>query len=256
MRIDEAKNLLLDISCDFPFADIADGKHRSAWIAALITLLSRQAFTGPAPFFLFDANASRVGKGLLTDILIMIIAGQRASRYAFPHDQDELRKLITSVAMSGALYLLLDNIKGKLGGSTIENALTTTRWIDRLLGFNREINIPLNFVWLGTVNNATLTTDMAGRTLLCRMETDLERPELRADFKYPDLLGYVKEHRKELATAALSIPANYIKAGRPDMHLPAWGGFEQWSNLVRNSIVWAGFSDPDTREALIEDADD
>jgi len=174
MRIDEAKNLLLDISCDFPFADIADGKHRSAWIAALITLLSRQAFTGPAPFFLFDANASRVGKGLLTDILIMIIAGQRASRYAFPHDQDELRKLITSVAMSGALYLLLDNIKGKLGGSTIENALTTTRWIDRLLGFNREINIPLNFVWLGTVNNATLTTDMAGRTLLCRMETDLD----------------------------------------------------------------------------------
>ena len=60
----------------------------------------------------------------------------------------------------------------------------------------------------------------------------------------------------QLAIAALSIPAQYIKAGRPDMKLPAWGGFQDWSNLVRSSIVWAGLPDLDMRESLKESADD
>ena len=38
--------------------------------------------------------------------------------------------------------------------------------------------------------------------------------------------------------------------------MPAWGGFENWSDLVRNSLVWAGLPDPDTRETLAEQADD
>jgi hypothetical protein len=60
-----------------------------------------------------------------------------------------------------------------------------------------------------------------------------------------------------LAIAALSIPAGYINADRPDQRLPAWGGFEDWSNLVRNSLVWAGLADPgQTRETLAAQADE
>ncbi len=56
--------------------------------------------------------------------------------------------------------------------------------------------------------------------------------------------------------AALSIPAQYIKAGRPDQGLPAWGGFQEWSDLVRNALVWAGLPDPDTRSTLATQVDD
>ena len=167
-----------------------------------------------------------------------------------------MRKAITSVAIGGVPYLLFDNIKGKFGGAILENAMTACRWTDRILGGNRQIDLPLNLVWLGTANNATLTTDMIGRTCHVRLDTDCERPDLRSGFKYPDLIGHVKDHRRELAIAALSIPAGYIKVGRPEVKLSAWGGFENWSDLVRKSLVWAGLPDPDARETLAEQADD
>lgn len=125
-----------------------------------------------------------------------------------------------------------------------------------MLGGNKQIDIPLNTIWLATGNNASLTRDMIGRTCHCRINTPLERPDQRTDFKYPDLLNYVKKHRKRLSIAALSIPAAYIKAGRPAQQLGGWGGFEGWSDLVRSSLVWAGLPDPDTRTTLAEQADD
>jgi hypothetical protein len=253
MKPADAVAKLMEPLVDFPFVSEA---HRSGWCAALVTLLSRAAFAGPGPFFLFDANMSRTGKGLLTDILTMIVEERRAARYAFPKDGDELRKLITSVALSGAPYLLFDNIKGKFGGATLENAMTAGRWSDRILGCNRQVDLPLNLIWLGTSNNAALTKDMIGRTCHIRLETDYERPDLRTGFTHADLITYVKEHRRELAIAALSIPAGFIAAGKPDQGLSTWGGFEGWSNLVRNSLVWAGLPDPDTRETLAEQADD
>jgi len=152
---------------------------------------------------------------------------------------------------------LFDNIKGKFGGATIENAMTTGRWFDRVLGVNRKVDLSLNIVWLGTSNNAALTKDMIGRTLHIRLETDHENPAVRTDFKYEDLLGHIKHHRLALAMAALSLPAGYIKAGRPDMKLSGWGGFDDWSKLVRNSLVWAGLADPgETRQGLAAEADE
>jgi hypothetical protein len=57
--------------------------------------------------------------------------------------------------------------------------------------------------------------------------------------------------------AGLSIPAAYVAAGRPIQSLTPWGGFQGWSDLVRNSLVWAGLPDPgDTRQGLREKADD
>jgi putative DNA primase/helicase len=248
-----AIELLENVVCDFPCRSPTD---KSGWFAALITLFSRYAFRGAAPLFLFDANAPRVGKGLLIDLLALIIEGRLAARANYPKAVEELRKLITSVALSGVPYLVLDNIKDKLGGPALEMALTTTRWQDRLLGGNRQVDLPLTLVWLATVNNAMLTGDMIGRTVQCRLETTLEHPGQRTGFKHPNLAGYVLEHRRALAVAALSIPAGYIRAGCPDQHLPAWGGFEGWSNLVRSSLVWAGLADPDTRTTLAEQADD
>ncbi|NQU22680.1 MAG: bifunctional DNA primase/polymerase [Candidatus Nealsonbacteria bacterium] len=250
----DAVKLLLDIVCDFPFASEA---HRSGWVAALVTLVSRAAFAGSAPLFLFDANRSGVGKGLLTDLLTMIFEGRKANRYDFPGGTDELRKLITTVALSAMPYCLFDNIKDRFGGAAIENAMTTGRWADRILGANRAVDIPLQLVWLGTSNNASLTGDMVRRTCHIRLNTDHENPSERTGFQHPNLLAHVKTHRRALAMAALSIPAQYIAAGRPAQNLTEWGSFENWSGLVRNSIAWVGLPDPgDTREMLAEQADD
>ena len=253
MPVPEAVALLKDLLADFPFES---EKHRVGWFATLLTLLVRSAFAGCTPFFLFDGNRSRVGKGLLTDALTKIAEGRKAARYNAPKNAEEMRKALTSVALSGAPYLLFDNIKHKFGGGEIENLLTTGRWTDRLLGLNERVDLPVTTVCIGTGNNCSLTSDMVGRTCHVRLKTDLEQPGFRTGFKHPDLLGYIEKNRPSLVIAALSIPAAYIAAGKPDQKLSAFGGFEGWSDLVRSSLVWAKLPDPDTRENLADQADD
>jgi len=252
MPVEEARELLCDVFCDFPFATLA---HRSGAIANIVTLVARHAFPGPAPCFVYDAPRPRVGKGLATDTVTMVAHGRRASRYDFPNGKDEMRKFITSVALSGVPYVLFDNVKVKFGGATLENALTANRWSDRILGVNKHVEIPLNLVWMATINNAVVTADMVGRCVHIRFETDCERPDTRTGFKYPDLLGYVMENRRRLVMAAVSIPAHFLKAN-PTVSLSGWGGFEGWSKLVRASLVWSGLPDPDTRETLAQAEDD
>jgi hypothetical protein len=249
-----AVDVLLDVIADFPFQTEA---HRSGWLAALLTLCCRNLIATSTPFFPVDGNRSRVGKGLATDVITMIYEGRLASRYDAPSTRDEMRKMLTTVAVSGRPYILFDNIKGKFGGSAIEAAITSGRHSDRLLGVNADVDLPLRCCWLGTANNMVLTTDMVGRTCHIRLETDSERPETRTGFKHPNLVGYVADNRKQLTMAALSIVSNYLRAGRPDQGLSSWGGFDEWSDLIRGAVVWAGLADPGaTRDALRESADD
>jgi hypothetical protein len=253
MTVTQAVDVLLDVLTDFPFGAAV---YRSAFLSALITLLSRSAFAGCAPLFWFDGNAPRVGKGLLTDLLTTIAFGLRAARNTWSSDKEELRKLVSSLVLAGKSYCLFDNVATRLGGPTLENVLTASRWSDRALGKNEHIDAPLSLTWLATSNNGELTSDQVERTVRIRLESELENPGQRTDFKYPDLLDYATTHRRELAIAGLSIPAAYLKAGRPKQALSGWGGFQPWSDFVRSAIVWAGLPDPDTRKILVDEVDE
>ncbi|MFO0655385.1 MAG: hypothetical protein U0787_09930 [Polyangia bacterium] len=40
------------------------------------------------------------------------------------------------------------------------------------------------------------------------------------------------------------------------MGLKRWGGFEEWSSLIRNCLVWCGLADPyEAHEGLVKEAD-
>ncbi|HUY88981.1 MAG TPA: bifunctional DNA primase/polymerase [Pirellulales bacterium] len=253
MSVDEAVERLADIFCDFPFADPA---HKSACIAGPVTMAARYAFAGPAPAIAIDGNAPRLGKGLATDAFTMIAEGRKASRMSFSEDDAEMRKCITSCALAGSSYVLFDNVKGKFGGKSLEGAMTAGRWSDRLLGGNQMIDLPFNPVWLMTSNNCSISPDMVGRLLMCKLHTADENPGARSNFRHPDLLAYIKQHRRQLAMAALSIPYQYMRAGRPKQAINAWGGFDGWNDLVRASLVWAGLPDPDTRTQVAEESDE
>jgi hypothetical protein len=232
---------LLDVVSDFPFAA---EKYKAAWMAALLTALCRFAFKGPAPFFLFDANTRGSGKTLLTQVISNIVTGAEFPTASYTDDEAELRKSITSVAMMSLRMVLFDNISGNLGNATLNRVLTTTSWDDRILGYNKRYTGPIYATWYGTSNNCSLHPETVRRTLMVRLESNLEQPELRYGFAKPRLIPWVQEHRDELLDAALTILRAYCVAGRPDQKLPAWGSFEAWSDLVRNAIVWLDLPDP------------
>ncbi len=104
--------------------------------------------------------------------------------------------------------------------------------------------------------HVVLLADTARRVCHIRLESPEENPENRSDLRHPNLEAYIRRRRGELLAAALTILVGYIRNGRPDQDLPAWGSFEGWSGLVRSAVVWAGLPDPAaTRHELAEQAD-
>src|SRR5262249_36946577 len=197
-----ARDTILEVVSDFPFAK---QEHEDAWLAAVLTPLARAAMRGPAPLFLIDANVAGAGKTKLCDVASIINSGRTMARSAYVHDDSEMRKRVTTIAVAGDATILFDNIRGKLGCPSIDAALTATHWRDRKLATNETIDAALNTTFYATGNNIELVGDTVRRVLHVRLDSNLERPEERTGFKYPDLLGHVRAHRAELLSAALTI---------------------------------------------------
>jgi hypothetical protein len=233
---------------DFP---IAVPSGRAAWLAALLTLVGRHAFTGPVPMLVLDGNAPGTGKSRLVDLIAVITTGRPMPRQPASSDDKEQRKVITSVVLAGDAAVLIDNVVGTLGGPSLDAALTSETWQDRLLGTNKTVRLPLRVAFFATGTNLQLVGDLARRCLYVRLETNHERPEERTDFRHHDILGFARANRASLLSAALTILHAYCVAGRPDQPLRAFGSFEGWSALVRSAIVWAGLEDPCSTTAEI-----
>lgn len=249
-----ACDALREVIVDFPFKSDA---HASAWLSGVLTPFGRQAFRGPAPFHLVDANVRGAGKSLTTDCIAEIVTGREFPRTSAPDADEEFRKVITSVAILGEQIMLLDNIEGAFGCSSINAALTATSWTDRILGKSEMIrNLPLRTVWYGTGNNVQPHGDTARRTCHIRIESREESPEERTGFRHPNLLAWVRTERPRLVVAALTVLRAYCIAGRPDQKLTPWGSFEGWSGLIRSALVWAKQPDPaQTRIELRQQSD-
>jgi hypothetical protein len=232
-----AIDMLFDLLVDFPFKSNID---KSVWLAMHLTQLCRYTFTGCVPMFLLDGNKAGVGKGLLVSISSHINYGRDVAVRGYTCSDGEMRKVFTSLAIKGDPLILLDNINDPVEGSAIERVLTSTRWGDRLLSTTEDVDLPWRSVVAGSGNNVILAGETPRRVLRARVVTDLEKPEERKDFAHPRLLKYVRTNRAELLAASFIILRGWYAKGRPKMKLPDWGSFEEWGDVVRNTIVWAG----------------
>lgn len=244
---------LFDITGEFPFASRA---HRVAFLSAMITPIARSAFVGPAPMFVLDANTRASGKTTLVQVVSLIVKGCTVPATSYVHESNECRKQVTGIVMAGESIVLLDNVRGEFGNDVFDRLLTTERWSDRMLGGNELIDEPCRATWFVTGNNLCVAADTMRRTVHIRLESDLERPEDRGGFKYPDILRHVREHRQTLYMACITIVAAYIRAGRPSANLTPFGSFGGWSNLVREAVAWATSVDPCSTRTQFENVAD
>jgi len=244
---------LADVVVDFPFETAS---HRAAWVAAVLTPLARFAFDGPAPLMLIEANVPGAGKGRLAEAASLIITGTKFATAQYSHDSAEMRKCITSSAISGDRLILLDNVSGTFGNDAMDAVLTSSIWRGRVLGENREVTIPLRATWFATGNNITLVGDISRRILHILLHSPLENPEERSEFEHPDLAEWIHANRPRLLSAALTVLSAYIQAGCPRQDLSPFGSFEGWNRVVRSAVVWSGLEDPaQNRKTLREDGD-
>lgn len=245
----EALDLILEIVADFPFED---GASKAAWVAALLTPFVRPTLDGLAPMFVVDANTRGSGKTKLVDLISLICTGRLIPKMANTTDDDEMRKRLLSIALSGKNHVTFDNVKDALGTPSLDGALTAGLIEDRLLGVNRVVSAPLRCTWFATGNNVSYEGDTARRVLPIHLVSPLEKPEERDGFKHPDLAAWVLDNRPALVRACLIALRAFYVAGSPRHSAKPWGSFEAWQRIVCSCVAWLGLPDPEGTRLNIE----
>ena len=228
-------NGLLD---EFPWVTPED---RSAGLSLLMSPICRPTMDA-APLHAITAPSAGSGKSLLTDIACAILTGDRAPVTSSGWSVEEMEKRLTGPLLDGAAFIALDNLdKFPIAGDFLCQATERPRLSLRALGStgNRDI-VNRSFI-AATGINIVVNGDMLRRTLLIRLDPNMEQPETRK-FKVDPLAKVINDRPRYIA-AALTIVRAYILAGRPNKCDPL-GSFSQWSDNVRSALVWLGQADP------------
>ena len=221
---------------DFPFADASD---KASFLAMILTPFVRSRIA-IAPAFVVDATMRGSGKSLLAMSAGMIVAGSEAATSAWPAKHEEMDKRLLAIGRAGEALVVFDNITTTVDSAPLSAALTSDTYSSRVLGSNTLSSVSLRTTFYLTSNNATVHEDMGRRLIRVRLESDRADPENRENFSIADLPAYVRTHRAELASAALTILAAYVQAGEPRQQIRPFGSFQAWSALVEGALVWCG----------------
>ena len=237
-----ALQLLDDLLADFPFVDQAS---RSVAQSALITPVVRGSLP-VAPPHAARAPSAGSGKSYLMDLASAIATGQLCPVIAAGRDEAETEKRLGAALMAGYPIVSIDNLNGELGGDALCQAIERPVVLIRVLGFSELKRIESRATMFATGNNIQPTGDVVRRVVLCSLDPEMERPELRKF--HADPLGEILADRGQYVAAALTIVRAYAVAGHPDPR-PALASFDEWSLAVRSALVWLDQADPvDTME--------
>jgi hypothetical protein len=238
-NVTKALGLIDEAIRDFPYVDEAS---KTNTIALMLTPIVRPAIEGLVPLALIDKPQAGTGASLLAQVIALVSTGRPADMMGALKDDEEWRKQITAVLMAGATMIMIDNVDYPLASASLARALTASAWKDRILGRSETAVVPQTATWLATGNNIRLRGDIARRCYWIRMDAKTAQPWRRTDFRHPDLLAWVAEHRGELLWALLTLVRTWFAAGKPAAPVPALGGFEAWTRVVGGILAHAGLS--------------
>jgi putative DNA primase/helicase len=236
-----------DLLNEFPFVSDAS---RSVALSALMTPVARGAMQ-VAPLHAVTAPEVGSGKSFLIDISSAIATGEIAPVIAAGRSEEETEKRLSSELMTGQPIISIDNLNGDLGGTFLCQAIERPVVKPRVLGRSETRRIENAVTLFGNGCNMRLVGDVVRRVIVCSLDANMERPELRRF--HSDPVATVLSARGAYIAAVLTIVRGYLAAGCPDPCDPL-ASFGDWSRLVRSSLVWLERADPaDTMEAARAD---
>lgn len=235
-QVRSARDRLLSLVQDFPFAGPA---AQSAWLAGVLSFHVCDSRPPSAPFFLVDGDGYGLGKGLLVSVAALVGTGELP---VIISPSDAMRRpIIVDYQRKAATCVLVDHISAPFGSELFDSRL-----------FIEER--PPIIRW-GTGNNVRfkVSADTERLTLRIRLKSKKVRrgpfarlikqaPRANA-FVIQDLLRHAQLHRNQLADDCRFL-LHACSGLSPSKRLRRWGGFEEWSQVVRHTIVCCGLVDP------------
>jgi putative DNA primase/helicase len=235
---DRAIELLNSLLSEFPFAD---DPSWSVALSMILTTVLRGAIGPAVPMHVATAPAPGSGKSYLADIASAISTGERCAAMAVAPNPEETEKRLVGAALAGQQIISIDNISDTLSGDFLNQVTERPILLIRPLGTSVMTRIANTFTVLANGNNLSAPADLVRRTIVCRLDANLENPEEREFNENP--IQTVLSDRGKYINACLTIGRAYVEAGRPVICKPL-PSFERWSGLVRSAIIWLGMPDP------------
>lgn len=234
-----AIDFILDIFDQFPFKNEASVANT---IGCLITPFISQIITGDIPLCLISANQKGTGKGLISDVVAAVATTNKTFKMGYVNKDEECRKQITSVLMSGPSIVIIDNVEGDLKGASLARLFTSRVWSDRELGKNKTVRLPNNAVWMATGNNITLRGDLSRRCYPVTMESKTSTPWERKGYKHPNLIKYVTDNRVKIITCIFTMIRRWWNDGHKQGKTSGMASFSSWAEIISGIFESCGIN--------------
>jgi hypothetical protein len=235
----EALKYLNDtLLAEFPFVEDVD---RSVTLSAILSAFDRRSLA-TAPLHAFTSPSAGTGKSLLIDLISILLSSQLAPVVAQGKAPEELEKRLATALLYSDQVVSIDNCGRELDNDFLCQALTQRILKIRLLGHNRQVNVPVASIFFATGNNLVISNDLVRRTLLCRLDAKTGRPELRTFNN--NVLEQAYSKRIKLVCAVLTILRAWHAPATAVGVTPALGSFEDWSFRIRSPLIWLSATDP------------
>ena len=211
-------------------------------IGFVMTPVLRSIFVGPSPLFAVMANQQGSGKSLLSQVCALIATGSETSTSPYPGDDQEFRKLATSLLRTSPAVVILDNVSKPVRSAQLARLVTSETWNDRVLGQSFSVHIPNRVTWSLNGNAIVFGGDLQRRVVPIELSSDRPDPWNRApsSFRHPRLKLWVHEHRAEILSAIFTCARSWMNAGRPEPKASLGGGFESWASTIGGIIEHVG----------------
>jgi len=234
--VDRARQLVLEMFCDFKFVGEAD---RAAAVALLLTAFARGLVDGQVPLFMIEKPTPGTGASLFMDCIAQVVFGHVMEKIPEAGSEEEWRKRITASLLLSPPFIVLENLTKKLQSGALAAAITSGIWRDRELGVSRMLTLLVECIWVATANNPKVSKEMSRRIVPCRMDAKVERPWERTGFRHDPIQDWIGEHRSELIWSCLTLIRHWVAAGRSKGQAKL-GSFTQRAETLSGILEAAG----------------
>lgn len=218
----------------------------AVFLTGLVTTL--QAPVLPAkPATGISSPTAGTGKGLVVDLVSLIVTGELAAPFNAGAHGDETDKRLDTALLEGHAILAVDNVNGVLASDRLCSVISQVSTSVRILGQSQSRRVTSPPIWLNG-NRLQIIGDLCRRVLVAKIDAQCEAPEDRV-FQGA-ILAEVLRDRGQHISDILAILVAYHNCSKGDASIGGHplGSFEEWSRTVRDPLVWAGL--PDAAQAI------
>ena len=238
----QATEALQDLCALLTEFEFANSHAQAAAVAGILTASIRPSLP-TAPMFHIKAPQIASGKSYLSGIMATFASPTSPSAVAFPTSDEECQKLLLATLLAAPGAVVFDNLTTDLiPFKSLCSALTEAHLTGRILGVSKTATVGTRALFLSSGNNVDAVRDMARRCITIALDPQVETPATR-QFR-GDPLAAVRTDRERYVSLALTIIRAWIIGGGPKTICKPLASFGQWSDWVRQPLLWLGMADP------------